>query len=116
MKKSGMPGLSMTQDVLQSSLSAAQDVLEKNVKSAQKDLKKSVKSAQKNLKKVGESVQDVQDTVSHSASKFFFRLGLVTGLVAILLYTPWPGSEIRQKLADRWQQLRQNISSRTSAS
>jgi hypothetical protein len=36
--------------------------------------------------------------------KFFFRLGLLTGLALALLYTPWPGSESRQRLADFWQE------------
>ncbi len=40
-------------------------------------------------------------------AKFLFRLGLVAGLVFILLYAPWPGSETRRQLGDLWQQLSQ---------
>lgn len=98
-------GVSATQDVLQSGLNTAQDMLEKNVK-----------SASKNLKKAGENMQDVQETVSRKTSRFLFRLGIVVGLVAILLYTPWPGSETRQKLADLFQQAKQNVSNLTSNS
>src|SRR5579884_470654 len=97
--------VSKAQDVLQSGLDTTQDVLQKNVK-----------RASKSLKKAGESMQDVGETVQHKTSRFFFRVGIVTGLVLILLYTPWPGSETRAKLANLFQQARQNLASMRSGS
>src|SRR5579884_2903649 len=97
--------VSKAQDVLQSGLDTTQDVLQKNVK-----------RASKSLKKAGESMQDVGETVQHKTSRFFFRVGIVTGLVLILLYTPWPGSETRAKLANLFQQAKQNLSKMTSGS
>ena len=41
-----------------------------------------------------------------------FRLGLVVGVAAILLYTPWPGSETRQRLGGYWQQVQQQLQNR----
>ncbi len=97
--------VSKAQDVLQSGLDTTQDALQKNVR-----------RASKSLQKVGESMQDVGETVQHKTSRFFFRVGIVTGLVLILLYTPWPGSETRAKLANLFQQARQNLASMRSGS
>ncbi|HLI07880.1 MAG TPA: hypothetical protein VKV40_15030 [Ktedonobacteraceae bacterium] len=112
--------LSKTQDVLQSGLSTAGDMLPSNLVSSQNALQKNVKRARKNLKKasesVGESLEDVGEAVQHKTSSFLFRVGIVTGLVLVLLYTPWPGSETRAKLADLFQRAKQNLSNLTSGS
>jgi paraquat-inducible protein B len=97
--------VSKAQDVLQSGLDTTQDALQKNVR-----------RASKSLQKAGESMQDVGETVQHKTSRFFFRVGIVTGLVLILLYTPWPGSETRAKLANLFQQARQNLAFMSSGS
>ena len=34
-----------------------------------------------------------------------FRLGILAGIVLVLLYAPWPGSETRQRLVEFWQGL-----------
>jgi hypothetical protein len=108
--------LSKTQDVLESSLGTAQDVLQSGLGTSQEVLQKNVKRARKELKKAGESVKDVGETVQHTTSRFLFRTGLVTGLVLILLFTPWPGSETRARLADLFQQARENLSNLVSGS
>lgn len=111
---SSAAALSKTQDVLQSGLDTAQDTLQSGLSSSQDALQKNMKRASKNLKKAGESVQDVGETVGKKTSSFLFRVGIVTGLVLILLYTPWPGAETRAKLANLFQQARQNLSNLTS--
>lgn len=108
--------LSKAQDMLQSSLESAQDALQSSLSTSQDALQKNVKRASKNLKKAGKSMQDMGDTVQHKTSKFFFRTGIVAGLVLILLFTPWPGSETRAKLANLFQQVKQNITNLTSGS
>jgi hypothetical protein len=100
-------GLSKTQDALQSGLGTATDVLGKTTK-----------TATKNLKKVTGNVKDVQDSLQdrveayqrkRARAKFLFRMGLVLGIVATLLYTPWPGSQMRQLVIAYWQQFSQRV-------
>jgi hypothetical protein len=35
-------------------------------------------------------------------AKFVFRLGLLSGLVLVVLYSPWSGQEIRSRLVEIW--------------
>ncbi len=106
-QKNVQAGLEQTQDLLQSGLETAQDVLEKGVK-----------GAGKGLKTVQQTISDTQDSIQaqraraarkRAVSRAMFRLGLVTGIVAVLLFTPWPGSETRQRLGEWWQTARQNL-------
>jgi len=98
---------------VQSGLSVAQDVLDKRTKQASKSLRKGTKQASKSLKKVTENVKDVQETLQgrlesyqrrRARAKALFRIGLVAGIVAALLYTPWPGAETRSRLGGYLQQ------------
>ncbi len=100
------------QDTMQASLSKTQDTLQSGVETAQDVLKKGAVSAGMGLVKAGSKVKDVQDTVQNRLesarrrrrrARFLFRMGLLAGLAAALLYTPWPGTETRQKLAELWQ-------------
>ncbi len=101
-------GLSQTQDVLLTGLEAAQDVLGKNSKRASKSLKKT----QKNVKDTRDASQSKLELRARrrKRAKAMFRLGLVAGIVLMLLYAPWPGSETRRQLVEFWQGLfpRQN--------
>jgi len=63
-------------------------------------------------------VKDVQDSLQdrveayqrkRARAKFLFRMGLVVGIVATLMYTPWPGSQMRQLVVAYWQQFLQRV-------
>ncbi len=93
-------GLSQTQDMLLSGLSTTQDALDKNTRRASKSLK----MAQKNLKNTRNSMQSRLERRGRKRqrAKIVFRLGLLSGFVLVILYTPWPGSEIRHQLVELW--------------
>ena len=106
MQDSVQSGLEQTQDVLQSGLNKAQSVLSagrKNVKRAGKGLQ----SATGSLKDAQESVQQqfARYAKRRRRAKVLFRLGLLTGVVLVLLYAPWPGSDTRRQLGEWWQQV-----------
>jgi len=106
MQDSVQSGLEQTQDVLQSGLNKAQSVLSagrKNVKRAGKGLQ----SATGSLKDAQESVQQqfARYARRRRRAKVLFRLGLLTGVVLVLLYAPWPGSDTRRQLGEWWQQV-----------
>jgi len=96
-------GLSQTQDVLLTGIGATQDVLGKSTKRAAKGLKE----AQKNLKDTQHSLQSQLERRARrrKRAKTVFRLGLLSGFIVMLLYTPWPGSETRRQLVEFWQGL-----------
>src|SRR5207249_12204094 len=96
-------GLSQTQDVLLTGIGATQDVLGKSTKRAAKGLKE----AQKNLKDTQHSLQYQLERRARrrKRAKTVFRLGLLSGFIVMLLYTPCPGSETRRQLIEFWQGL-----------
>src|SRR6266567_1211008 len=113
-RKKIKPVVASMQDSIQSGLEQTQDVLQGGLGAAQVALDKNVKRARKGIKKAKESLQAVQDSVQHElgtyarkrrVAKTVFRLGLLAGVVVALLYTPWPGSEIRHRLVVWWQRL-----------
>src|SRR6266571_1422392 len=113
-QKKMKPALESVQDSIQSGLEQTQDVLQGGLGAAQVALGKNVKRARKGIKKAKESLQAVQDSVQHElgtyarkrrVAKTLFRFGLLAGVVVALLYTPWPGSEIRHRLVVWWQRL-----------
>ncbi len=106
MQDSVQSGLEQTQDVLQSGLSKAQGVLSAG--------RKNVKRAGKGLQSATGSLKDAQGNVQQQfaryarrrrRAKILFRLGLLTGVVLVLLYAPWPGSDTRRQLGEWWQQV-----------
>ncbi len=84
------------QENLQTGLSRTQDVLSTNAKRATKNLKK----AQENLKDKRDTLQTqlIRRARRRRRARTIFRLGLLTGIVLVLLYTPWPGSETRNRI------------------
>lgn len=89
------------QNSVQSSLEVAQDVPGKGTKTAEK-VTKNVKDTQDSIQKRRERYQR-----RRARAKMLFRVGLVSGLVAALLFAPQPGSETRQRLGGYWQQFAQ---------
>src|SRR5579884_3569888 len=117
-RKQAKKGLSSAQDTAQSSLARTQDVLlagmglaqalmEQQSKRARKSANKGLKKAQKNLQSVGDSLQSraARSSRHRKRGKFLFRVGLLTGLVMALLFTPWPGVEFRSHLVGLWQSM-----------
>jgi hypothetical protein len=98
-------GLSVAQDALQSGLSTTQDALGKGAKNAGKGLQK----AQKNIQGMGDSLQSRMERAARRRKRRIsvFRLGMLTGLVMALLYTPWPGKVIRGQMIALWQGISQ---------
>src|SRR5258708_1510913 len=103
MQDSVQSGLEQTQDVLQSGLSKAQGVLSAG--------RKNVKRAGKGLQSATGSLKDAQGNVQQQFARYarrrrrakgLFRLGLLTGLMLVLLYSPWPGSGTRRPLLEEW--------------
>ena len=99
------PGLAQTQDTLLTGLGAAQVALEKNARRASKGLKK----AQENLSDTRDTLQSQLKRRANrrARARAIFRLGILTGVVLVLLYAPWPGSETRRQLVAFWQGLSQ---------
>jgi uncharacterized phage infection (PIP) family protein YhgE len=106
MQDSVQSGLEQTQDVLQSGLNKAQSVLSAG--------RKNVKRAGKGLQSATGSLKDAQENVQQQLARYarrrrrakvLFRLGLLTGVVLVLLYAPWPGSDTRRQLGKWWQQV-----------
>ncbi len=91
------------QENLQTGLSRTQDVLSTNAKRATKNLKK----AQENLKDKRDTLQTqlIRRARRRRRARTIFRLGLLTGIVLVLLYTPWPGSETRNRIMQSLQGL-----------
>jgi hypothetical protein len=98
-----LSSLAKTQDTLQTGLSSAKDVWQQNVK-----------NANKNLNKAKKSITDVQQSVQNQLAVYarkrkraraVFCLGLLIGMVLVLLYTPWPGSDTRRQLVAWWQRM-----------
>lgn len=91
-------------DSVGSGLDATQDLLNKGTKKASKSLAKVASNAQ-DLK---ESAQDQYASYQRRRNwaKMALRWGLVFGLLAALLFTPLTGQEMRQRLANQWQQYR----------
>ncbi len=109
------------QDSVQSGLAKTQDALETGLGATQAVLTKSAAKAGQNLQQVKANMKNMQETAQEqkaakkrrkARARFMFRLGLVTGLVVILLYTPWPGDETRQRLGNYWQQVREQMQGR----
>src|SRR5260370_164478 len=110
-------GLARTQDTVQTGLSTAQDAWQGNARRASKNLKKTqkkVKRGGKGLQSATGSLKDAQGNVQQQLARYarrrrrakvLFRLGLLTGVVLVLLYAPWPGSDTRRQLGEWWQQV-----------
>jgi gas vesicle protein len=129
-------GLDTTQDALETMQKGAQKNLkrmqksaaknlkrmQKQAKSVQKQAKKNLKSvqegaqgnlqvAQKNIQQAGDAMQAKRARASRRRwrRKMAFRLGLLTGVVAALLFAPRTGSEMRRQLMSFWQRISLNL-------
>ena len=93
-------GVAKTQDVLLEGLDVTQELL----KDQQKRSAKKFKRAQKNFQDTRNSMQSSLEKRSRrrQRAKFVFRLGLLSGLVLVVLYSPWSGQEIRSRLVEVW--------------
>jgi hypothetical protein len=76
------------------------------------------KKASESLQKAADNAKDVkealQDGYAHYQRKrrrhrTLFRIGLLTGVVLTLFYTPLAGSDVRRRIVQQWQQYRSNL-------
>src|SRR5438309_1311588 len=100
-------GVSKVQDALLVGLGVTQELLQGQQKRSAKNLRKANKKAQKNLKKMQGTLQSQLERRARrrKRAKTMFRLGLLSGFIVMVLYTPWPGSETRRQLVEFWQGL-----------
>lgn len=96
-------GLAQTQGALSTGLSTAQVTLSQSAQRAGEGLKK----AQGNIKVTTDSLQSQLESYKRKRrrARVLFRLGMLSGIVLMLLYTPWPGSETRRQIVEFWQGL-----------
>src|SRR6266700_3496502 len=93
-------GLSRTQDAL----SKSSEVLSKGSQEASKKLAATAASAQDFRASVQEQIERYQS--KRARARTLFRWGLVFGVVLALLYTPYPGAEIRKRIMAQWDNYR----------
>lgn len=122
-------GMGTTQDMLTKNTKLAR----KNLKKAQKNLSKvqgnigtGLATTQKmwrqagsqtsaRLQQMGSNAKDLRGDIQQRyarhqrkrrRARVLFRLGLLAGVVTALLYAPFSGAEARQRLVERWTQLK----------
>ena len=106
-------------ELFQKQLGDVQDVVQDSVQSGlsktQEVLGKGTKQASKSLMQATDSVMDMRDSLQdqyasyirkRQQARMLFRWGLLTGLVFALLFTPLPGSQVRQMVAQQWERFR----------
>lgn len=78
----------------------------------------SAKSVGKPLSQATESAKDMRDVAQKKLARYkrrrrrartIFRVGLLVGVILALLYAPFPGSEMRQRIASRVEQYRAKL-------
>ena len=78
----------------------------------------STRDASERLQRVADNAKDVKEAVQEGYAHYqrkrrrkriLFRMGLLAGVVATLLYTPLAGSDVRQRIAAGWQQYRSHF-------
>src|SRR5437763_951799 len=97
----------VVQDSVQSGLSKTQEVLGKGTKQASKSLMQ----ATGNVMDMRDSLQDQYASYirKRQRARMLFRWGLLTGIVLALLFTPIPGSQVRQRLAQQWERFQTSM-------
>ncbi|WP_170211514.1 YtxH domain-containing protein [Thermosporothrix hazakensis] len=119
-------GMQTAQSVLGENARKAQQnlkFLQENVQSAmgsglqktQGLLDKGSKQAGKALEHVSSSARDMKESMQDQYQRYqrrrqrartMFRVGLLVGIAGALLLTPYPGSEVRQRIGEQWQKVR----------
>jgi hypothetical protein len=93
-------GLAITQDALKKSSQA----LSKGSQEASKKLAATAATAQELRDSVQEQIQNYQR--KRARARALFRWGLVFGVVLALLFTPYPGADVRRSLMAQWERYR----------
>src|SRR5579883_1251392 len=114
--------------MLQAGLGLAQIITEKNKRDASKNIKetqgnlesgwnKTQRMFSKRSQQATATAKDMRDTAQKQLARYkrrrrrartIFRMGLVLGVVLALLYAPFPGSEIRRRIASQVERYRAN--------
>ncbi len=104
-RKKATKNLKNLQGSMQDKAGLAQGAVAAGVGLAQLALKQNARRASKGLKKAKDNLGDVQDSFQHrldhmarkrKRARFLFRLGLLAGIVAALLYAPRTGADMRR--------------------
>jgi hypothetical protein len=99
----------------QKNLHNLQDTVSPKIAHTQEALSKGAVQATKNIQHVASSAKDKSEALQEQyaqhqrqrqRAKTLFRIGLVAGILATLLYTPIEGSEVRQRIGEQWNRYR----------
>lgn len=107
MQKGASKNVKSLQKSASKNMKSLQKGAKENLKNLQQGVGSNMQAAQKNVQQVGNALQSRRAKAARQRSrkKWVFRLGLLSGVVAALLFTPRPGSEMRSQLASFWQRL-----------
>lgn len=117
-QKQAQKNLKEAQKQAQKNLKEAQGNLESGWDKTQRMFSKRSQSITKPISQATETAKDMRDTAQKQLARYkrrrrraraVFRLGLVLGAVLALLYTPFPGSEIRHRIASQMERYRANL-------
>ncbi|HZO70707.1 MAG TPA: YtxH domain-containing protein [Ktedonobacteraceae bacterium] len=116
-QKKAQKNLKETQKTMQKNLKEAQGNLESGWNKTQRMFSKRSQSVSKPISQATATAKDMRDTAQKQLARYkrrrrrartIFRLGLVLGAILALLYTPFPGSEIRRRIASQVERYRAN--------
>jgi hypothetical protein len=115
LQKKATPIVEKTQNVVVTGTKNASNTLQKAAANAKDTVVTGTKNASNSLQKAAANAKDtkesLQDWYAHYQRKrrrnrTLFRIGLLSGLVLALFSAPRAGSDVRQYIAQRWQQYR----------
>ena len=107
MQKGASKNVKTLQKSASKNMKSLQKGAKENLKNLQQGVGSNMQAAQKNVQQVGNALQSrrAKATRQRSRRKWVFRVGLLAGVVAALLFAPRPGSEMRSQFASFWQRL-----------
>lgn len=111
--KKAQKNLQSVQEILGTNLARTQDLLGEGSKRASRGLQQAASSAVDMKEAMREQYASYQRKRQRGRS--LFRWGLIVGIVLALLYTPYPGAEVRRRLFTQWEQLRSYVRSNTQS-
>jgi phage-related protein len=107
--KKARKNLQGVQDTVGTGLGKTQDLFGQSTKRAGKRWQQMASSAASTRDAVQEQYVSYQR--KRQQARTLFRWGLVVGFVLALLYTPYPGSDVRSRLMTQWEHLRSYFAS-----
>lgn len=117
-KRDVSKNVKQAQKKAQKNLKAVRGNLESGWNKTQGILGKRSKAISKPISQATETAKDMRNAAQKQLARYkrrrrraraIFRLGLILGTVLAILYTPFPGSEIRHRIASRVERYRANL-------